>query len=77
MISYKLSAKVLFLNGLGVGVPQTVLLLWSFLLPLEVPLKLLLLILLFLFAAFCVHHQEHLVFAVFFFSFKINKILIT
>ena len=67
MFSYKLFAKVLFLNGLGVGVLQTVLLLWSFLLPLEVPLMLLLLILLFLFAAFCVHHQEHLVFAVFFF----------
>ena len=76
MISYKLSAKVLFLNGLGARVLQAFLPLWSFLLPLEVPLKLLLLILLFLFAAFCVHHQEHHVFAVFF-SFKINIILIT
>ena len=41
LISYKLSAKILFLNGLGAGVLQTVLLFWSFFLPLEVPLKLL------------------------------------
>ena len=40
LFSCKLSAKILFLNGLGAGVLQTVLL-WSFFLPLEVPLKLL------------------------------------
>ena len=62
MISYKLSAKILFLIKLGVGVLQTVLLLWSFFLPLEVPLKLLFffIFLLFLFAVFCVHCLEHL-----------------
>ena len=38
LISYKRSAKILFLNGLSAGVIQTVLLLWSSFLPLVVPL---------------------------------------
>ena len=69
LISYKLSTKILFLNELGVGFLQAVLLLWSFFLPLEVPLKLLFFffILLLSFAVFCVHHHEHLVFSVFVF----------
>ena len=62
------AARVLFLNGLGDGVLQTVLLLWSFLLPLVLPLKLLFIFLLLLVAVSCVHHHEHLVFAVFDFS---------
>ena len=62
-------AKVLFLNGLGAGVLQTILLLWSFLLPLVLPLKLLFFsFLLLLVAVSCVHHHEHLVFVVFDFS---------
>ena len=62
-------AKVLFLNGLGAGVLQTVLLLWSFLLPLVLPLKLLFFsFLLLLVTISCVHHHEHLVFVVFDFS---------
>ena len=62
--------------GLGAGVLQIVLLLWSFLLPLELPLKLLFISLLFFVAVSCVHHHEHLVFAVFTFFFMINMILI-
>ena len=63
-----LSARVLFLIGLGARILQIVLLLWSFLLPLVLPLKLLFISLLFFVAVSCVHHQEHLVFDVFAFS---------
>ena len=54
--------------GLGAGVFQIVLLFWSFLLPLELSLKLFFISLLFFVAVSCVHHHEHLVFVVFTFS---------
>ena len=54
-----------FLIGLGAGVLQIVLLLLSFLLPLELSLKLLFLSLLFFVAISCVHCHEHLVSAFF------------
>jgi len=68
LVQYNFYARVLFLIGLGAGVLQIVFLLWSFLLPLELPLKLLFISLLFFVAVSCVHHHEHLVFAVFAFS---------
>ena len=60
-------AKVLFLNGLGAGVLQTILLLWSFLLPLVLPLKLLFLSLLFLllFLVFTIMNTLYLLFSFF------------
>ena len=77
LFSYKLSARVLFLIGLGAGVLQIVHLLWSFLLPLVLPLKVAFLIFVVFAAVSCVHHHEHLVFAIFIFFFTINMILIT
>ena len=74
LFNYKLSAKVLFMNGLGAGVPQTVLLLWSFLLPLVLPLKLLFFFWL-LFLGFAVMNTLFLLFS--FFFYMINIILIT
>ena len=59
LFNYKLYARVLFLIRLGAGVLQIVLLLWSFLLPLELPLNLLFISLLFFVAVSCVHHHEH------------------
>ena len=50
------------------GLGARVLLFWSFLVPLELFLKLFFISLLFFVAISCVHHHEHLVFAVFTFS---------
>ena len=68
LVQLQALCQVLFLIGLGAGVLQIVLLLCSFLLPLVLPLKLLFISLLFFAAVSCVHHHEHLVFAVFDFS---------
>ena len=67
LFSYKLSARVLFLIGLGAGVLQIVHLLWSFLLPLVLPLKLLFLSLLFLllFLVFTIMNTLYLLFSFF------------
>ena len=63
MFSYKLNAIVLCLIGLGVGVVRLVLPSMSFFLPLVLSPKLLFLSLLLFVAFSCVHHHEHLVFA--------------
>ena len=65
MFSYKPYAIALCLISLGAGVLRLVLPSLSFFLPLVLSPKLLFLSLLFFVAFSCVHHNEHLVFALF------------